>query len=133
MARDWYKPFLKALSEEPNVSRACKEARVPRSTAYHAREEDAKFRQAWDEAIDDGVDVLEQEARRRALTGSDTLMIFLLKAYRRERFGDKATIDLNVSDLREAAIAKARELGLSEQDAIETADDIEKRMKAGTL
>lgn len=46
------------------------------------------FAAEWDEAVDEGTDVLEDVAFRRAVDGSDRLLIFLLKARRPEKFRD---------------------------------------------
>ena len=100
----WQPIFLKSLTETCSVRTSVKLAGISRSTAYRAREADAKFAEDWDDAVDDAVDNLEAEARRRALHGieepvfylgkqvgtirrySDSLIMFLLKAYRPERF-----------------------------------------------
>jgi hypothetical protein len=91
--------FLDRLSDGHTVKNACKEAGIGRRTAYDLRENDQAFATRWAEAEDEGVEVLEQEARRRAVDGvedfkmagdervpvlrySDTLLIFLLKAKR---------------------------------------------------
>ncbi|MCH7667529.1 MAG: hypothetical protein IH936_16585 [Acidobacteria bacterium] len=49
---------------------------------YDHREKYPDFAQAWDDAIEDGIDTLEAIAYKRAMESSDTLMIFLLKAKR---------------------------------------------------
>ncbi len=100
----WRTRFLKELAETCSVRSSAKLAGISRSTAYRARSSDPAFADAWDDAIDDAVDTLEAEARRRALHGSeepvyhlgkqvgtirrysDSLLMFLLKAYRPERF-----------------------------------------------
>jgi hypothetical protein len=92
------KRFLTALERFGNVTRACRFARISRETAYNWREADKPFASAWRHALDDAADRLEQEAWRRAVTGtkkpvyqggdlvghiqeySDTLLIFLMKA-----------------------------------------------------
>jgi hypothetical protein len=87
---------------------------MTRSSAYLWRERDEDFRKAWDEAVEEGTDLLEDEAKRRAVEGSikpilykgrivtfvreqsDTLLIFLLKARRkmyREGSSDDSTPD----------------------------------------
>lgn len=71
---------------------------VTRQALYQARDVDPGFRKSWEMAYEDGTEVLEQEAHRRAVEGvekpiyvkgeivdtvyeySDTLLIFLLKA-----------------------------------------------------
>lgn len=109
-AKDWAEKFLTRLAATGNVSAACSFARVPRRTAYDRRERELDFAAVWDEAIETAVEVLELEARRRALEGtdrpvfhkgkkcgavrefSDTLMIFLLKAHKPERYRENMTL-----------------------------------------
>lgn len=104
--------FLKALEENGgNITAACKTARYARQTAYEARERDPAFAKAWDEAVERGIDALEDEALRRAHNGtlkpvfyrgekcgsvreySDTLLIFMLKAKRPLKFRDNVAIE----------------------------------------
>lgn len=59
MRSGWHKPFLACLSETANISRSCAAAGISRQAAYMAREQDDSFRQAWDEAIADAVDLLK--------------------------------------------------------------------------
>lgn len=99
--------FLLALEDTANVSKACKRAKLPRRSAYDWRRDDADFAAAWDTAIDRGTDALEDEAVRRATEGtlkpvfykgekcgsireySDTLLMFMLKARRPEKFKER--------------------------------------------
>jgi hypothetical protein len=108
--QDWAKKFLERLARTGNVSAACKHAKVPRRTAYERRDREVDFAAVWDEAIEIAVEVLELEARRRAAEGtlrpvfqggkkcgairefSDTLLIFLLKAHRPEKYRDNMTL-----------------------------------------
>lgn len=107
---DWAPAFLAALAATGNVSDAARQSGVGRRTAYDRRDAEPDFKAAWADALDAACDALELEARRRALQGvtrpvfgsggagvgtvqvgevqeySDTLMIFLLKAHRPERF-----------------------------------------------
>lgn len=68
---DWKPAFLAALAEVPVIQHACNAVDINRSTAWRAREADADFAQAWDEAMEAGVDKAEQEAFRRATVGFD--------------------------------------------------------------
>jgi len=104
---EWSKTFLDELSKNPNVSRAARIAGVNRATAYKHKKSNDAFSAAWDEAIEEAVDVMEEEMWRRAVEGtnrpiihkgevtgtfkeySDTLMIFLAKAHRPERFRER--------------------------------------------
>ncbi|MDI6872472.1 MAG: terminase [Bacillota bacterium] len=99
--------FLRALARLGNVSDACRKARVPRRTVYNWKTDDAEFAQAWAEAEETAADALEREARRRAVKGvlkpvyqggklaghvreySDTLLIFLLKGARPEKYAER--------------------------------------------
>ena len=93
-AADWRPAFLAALADCGVVRYAAEEAGVSRRTAYRAREADESFRDGWDDALQAGADALEAEARRRALSGSDTLLIFLLKGARPATYRDNAKVDV---------------------------------------
>jgi hypothetical protein len=98
----WRVVFLDALRVHGIVSRAAAEARIHRDTAYFERSQDPDFAREWQEALDRGVDMLEDVARQRAFQGSDTLLIFLLKAHRPERYRETirtVTVPLAPEDL----------------------------------
>lgn len=97
--------FLAAYAEHGTVLAACKQAGIDRST-YYANRDDPTFAAAIKVAEKDAFEVLEAEARRRAVgymttkvtrTGeiievpahSDLLMIFLMKHRRPEVFNTK--------------------------------------------
>lgn len=124
--REKKEAFLTRLSETANVSRSCADNNLPRRTVYDWRDSDAGFKAAWDQALELGLDALEDEAKRRAFEGtdrpvfyegsecgtvreySDTLAIFLLKAYRPDRFKDRQSVDVNLSHSEELEAAYAR-------------------------
>lgn len=101
--------FLDALSQTASVTRACEVASLPRRTVYNWRARDPAFAGAWEAALDLGTDALEDEAVRRAMQGterpvyqgktlvghirdySDTLLIFMLKARRPEKYRERFT------------------------------------------
>ena len=96
--------FLDALVETVNVTLACRQAGIARRTAYDWREADEGFARKWDDAIYEGVDLLEAELHKQAFEGverpvyykgeqvgtwrfySDALAMLLLKAHRPERY-----------------------------------------------
>jgi hypothetical protein len=84
--KKWRAVFLDRLMQSPNISAACRRARISRKTAYTERKTDPEFAAAWAEAKEFGIDALEDTAVERARKESDTLMIFLLKAHRPERY-----------------------------------------------
>jgi len=92
--RDWRKRFLTHLALRANVSDAAKAAGVDRTLPYHVRSEEPEFAAAWAEAEAIAVDRLERIAFQRASKTSDTLLIFLLKAHRREKYGDQITVNV---------------------------------------
>lgn len=79
--------------------------------AYEDRKNDELFAAAWEEALEIAIENLELEARRRAETGvieyqillgkkvavnrkySDTLLIFLLKAHRPQKYRDNSHVE----------------------------------------
>ncbi len=104
----WYKVFLESLRNKPNVATAAQKAGVSRVTVYEHRKKFPDLAEAWDVALDEGIENLEGEAMRRAFEGvdkpviykgkiskdtykeySDTLAIFLLKAHRPEKYRDR--------------------------------------------
>lgn len=103
----WERAFLVALAKSGNVTKAAAAAKITRSTAYLLKREASDFAEAWDEAIEEAGDLLELEARRRAVSGvkepvfyqgeecgyvrkySDTLLIFLLKGAKPEKYRER--------------------------------------------
>ena len=85
--------FLRALVATGTVTTAAEAAGVHRRTAYKWREADEEFAALWDEALEDAADKLEAEAIRRAYKGSDTLLIFLLKGLKPERYKERASYE----------------------------------------
>jgi hypothetical protein len=125
--------FLAELARTGNVTLAAQEAKVHRTHVYQWRESDPDFAVAWDAALDQAADLLEEEARRRAYEGvprlkfnrgkpimvpvvgadgltvrdkdgnvemvpyieheySDTLLIFLLKGIRPEKYRERSEV-----------------------------------------
>lgn len=103
--------FLDRLAETGNVSTAAALIGCSRSGVYEQRNNDPEFSAAWDVALEVAADALEAEARRRALDGveepvfhrgetcgyvrkySDTLLIFLLKGVRPEKFRERSSVE----------------------------------------
>ena len=116
--------FLQKLKETANVSLSADLVGISRVRAYQVRKKDKAFAEAWDEAIEIGVDNLEYEARRRAMDGtkrpvfykgkvcghiqeySDKLMETLLAAHRPSKYnrsmvvpqGAKIVINIRTPD-----------------------------------
>lgn len=100
------KAFLAAYAEAGNITRAAELAGVDR-TSHYKWLNDPEYAEAFKAADEQAGDRLEQEARRRAVEGtqkpvfhqgkqcgvvneySDTLLIFLLKGARPEKYKDR--------------------------------------------
>ncbi len=131
----WEGAFLAALAINGNVSKACEAAGVKsRMTAYRARLNHPDFASLWDAAYEQAMDILEEEARRRAHDGlvrykfdkgkpilhpvtqepyyeleySDTLLIFLLKGGRPEKYRERHDVTAGV-DVRQRVIEEVVE------------------------
>ena len=114
--------FLGALSTGLSVTGAGTQAETPRRTLYNWRAADPVFAAAWDDAVEAGADVLEDEARRRAVEGveepalymgrivkdeqgnmltvkkySDTLMVLLLKGRRPNVYRERVSQEINAN------------------------------------
>ena len=107
------KAFLAALAETAIVRDACEAAGVESPRVYEYRKESQAFAEAWEKAKDAAADLLEREAVRRAREGweepvfgsggtgvgtvevgrirkySDTLLIFLLKGARPDKYRER--------------------------------------------
>lgn len=110
--RDWSARFLEVFRSTCNVRLSADAAGIDRDTAYRRRARDPRFAARWAQAEQDGIDVLEAEARRRALTTSDTLLLFLLKTHRPEKYREFIRIDM-----RREAQRIADEVGEVDVDA----------------
>ena len=82
----WRAAFLAALREMPVILRACEAVGINRSTVWRAREADPEFAKDWDDAMEDGIDKVEQEAIRRGVVGFEEPVVHKGGlAYRMER------------------------------------------------
>lgn len=129
--------FLVAFEQVGTVLHAAAMAGIDRTTHYRWLE-DEEYAKAFAEAEDKAVEALEKEARRRAIEGteepvfhngkivggirkySDTLLIFLLKGARPQKYRERVDINLDIRREierltndpveREAAIAEAERI-----------------------
>lgn len=80
--------FLAALRGGNTVTQAATASGIPRRTLYDLRDRDAEFAEAWEDAQEAAVDVLESEVRKRALDPdykwSHLMLMFMLKRFRPE-------------------------------------------------
>lgn len=117
--KDWREVFIRKLSKSPNVTAACRAAKISRQTVYRVRKEEPEFEEQWNDALAQSLDDAEGEMYRRAVKGtlkpiyqggervgtvreySDTLLIFMLKSHRpdiyRETIRNEQIGDVNIT------------------------------------
>lgn len=86
--------FLRALASGCTVSEAATAAGVSSGAAYALRRCDADFAEAWRLALEDSADVLEAEARRRAIDGVEEPVVYqgqLTPVWERDEYGNTVT------------------------------------------
>lgn len=89
----WHGKFIEILSSTCNVTLAAKGAGIDRTSAYDHYKRLPDFAAAWDDAKEAAVEILEAEAWSRARKQSDTLIIFLLKAHKPEKYREKFEVN----------------------------------------
>lgn len=112
--------FITTLAGGASITKSCQVAGIGRTTAYEWRDADPAFKVLWDEALESGIDLLEDEARRRAVEGverpvvamgkiarnddgsvlkireySDTLLALMLKAKKPKEYRDRLDVNAN--------------------------------------
>lgn len=117
----WMAGFLLTYRECGNVKSSCEAVGISRQMAYGARKKYARFREAWDEAQEDAVDMLEQAAWERARATSDYLLWRLLASLRRDKYADKIDVTMNI---RQEAEKLAAKYGLDASEIVAEAENI---------
>lgn len=118
------KAVLAAFLRHGTVYHACRAAKVERARHYEWLKKDAQYRAAFEEAQQSVADTLEREAIRRGRTGwlepvfykgqvcarvrkwSDTLLIFMLKALRPEKYRERTDHRLEAGATLEDILAR---------------------------
>jgi hypothetical protein len=108
--------FLASYAETGIISQSAKLCFIARSQIYEWLKDDPQFAEGMTEAEEKAVDRLEQEARRRAVEGvrkpvyqggkkvgfvqeySDTLLIFLLKGAKPEKYRERLSHEITGKD-----------------------------------
>lgn len=85
--------FLRLLSQGCTVRQAAAAVAINYSTFYRMRKADPAFAKRWEDATRVSVDHLVREAERRAMSGSDKLLVFLLSSYDPARFKNRSTVE----------------------------------------
>lgn len=83
---------IAAFCSTANISASCEAAEIHRSTHYHWLEEDPEYKAAFEASWQQAGDHLEAVAVKRAVEGSDLLLIFLLKALKPEKYRERSEV-----------------------------------------
>lgn len=118
---DWGPRFLEVVAATGNVRLAASAAGVSRDAPYKRGRRDPRFAARWLRAREEAVDTLEAEARRRALDGSDALLMFLLRSLRPAVYRDRVEVALGV---RREATRLAEAMGLAPEEVLAEAERI---------
>lgn len=121
MKQRWRRAFLANLRQSGSVTEAASAAKISRTIVYQNKREDPIFAHEWDEALDMAADELERIAINRAKEGtskgSDTLLMFLLKGLRPQKFREsRATVPpAELNKMIEAELARIARQNETEQ------------------
>ena len=109
---DFKETFVNMLGTLPNVTAVCRLLSISTKQIHKHRKADPEFDARVKEAINEGYDMLEEEARRRAVDGvrkpvyykgmkvgnikeySDQLLMFLLRGYKPKRFNPGVKVSM---------------------------------------
>lgn len=89
--------FIAYYSECGSLVMACNYANIHPASVKQWLVHDEDFRNDYDVATDMAVAILEHEARRRALSGSDRLLEFLLKSLKPEIYRERYEVKQEVA------------------------------------
>jgi hypothetical protein len=101
------------------VRLAASGAGVTRDAPYKRAKVSPTFAATWTRAREDAVDVLEAEARRRALNQSDSLLMFLLRAERPDKYRDRVRVAVDTEQMIERECERmAADFGVDPKELI---------------
>ena len=97
-ARKWEDDFLAAFSVHANVSAACREAEVDRSTVYRRRDGNPEFAALWAEAEEQALDAIELAVTNAALQGDMQTARWFLSRRRPEKYRERYDVEHSGKD-----------------------------------
>lgn len=99
--KGWREIVIEAMATGATVTEAAKSAGVVRQTIYAHLQKEPEFQAAYDDAVEQGTDVLEAEATRRAVHGVEEPVIYQGQPtylYERNADGTIKTRTVNYTD-----------------------------------
>lgn len=94
MAHPWTTKFLQNLASNGCISKSAQLAGISSASVYTLRRSDGDFAAAMENALEDSTDILEREARRRAVDGVKKPVVYqgqLTPVFKRDEFGELVT------------------------------------------
>lgn len=119
--------FIAAYGECGNVTGAAEVARLTRQCHYQWLSQ-PEYQEAFAAAREVAVERLEAEARRRALAGSDVLLIFLMKALRPDVYRDTHSLHLQAKVAHDVT-RKPGEEGMTDNERIRRIQVLAERIR----
>ena len=142
--------FANALAVCGTIRGACEMVGIPTKLARSWLQDDGEFKTECDFAFEDFVDMLATHAHELAMQGNYKMLMFLLAGYRRQRFGNEASImqvfnntakdrDIDMSKLSKKELQELESMAskvgikLDQKDAVKDAEIVkpEPDAKAG--
>lgn len=104
--------FIRMIALGARGTEAARAAGIDRHTAYAWRREDPAFAKAWHDAQRVRLEALIDEAKRRALRGSDRLLEFLLCNLAPEQFSKREKLEVSGKlDIASRLVAARKRVG----------------------
>lgn len=108
--------YVELIASGCSHSEAAEGVGVDRATAWRWRQNDPEFARACGEALKVNIETLKREAERRAIRGSDKLLMFLLERYDPSQFHLAQKLEHSGTvDLASAVIAARRRAGAEDE------------------
>lgn len=106
---DWREAFLDNLEETGFVVESARAAGISHTQVYRERRTNPEFAERWNAALESATEHVEAEVVRRAMNGSDLLLMFYLKARKPEVYREQydvrrvnINVDMSGDDMNKA-------------------------------
>jgi hypothetical protein len=120
MPADRIRKFMDRYAETGSLRAAARAAKVSLATHYRMLETSDSYRKQFEVAQQQVADRLEAECFRRALAGSDELLVFLLRAWLPERYREHTILEHSGAvTLSDIAAPAARRLIRIEREQVQ--------------
>lgn len=128
--------FANAFAVCGTIRQACEMVGIPTRLVRSWLQEDGEFKTECDFAFEDFVDMLATHAHQLAKEGNYKMLMFLLAGYRRQRFGNEASIMQvfnNTAKDKDIDMSRLSKKELQELEAMASKVGIVLDKKSGTV